>query len=90
MRFDHIQTNKDEIKDIHEFFKGEMIAFGKWVSEKRKNEGKTLDELAKITGIDKSYIHRLEKGERTNPSFITVYSLATALGKDIREIIKLA
>jgi transcriptional regulator with XRE-family HTH domain len=87
---DKEKIENQEVIDVHEVFKGDMIAFGKWVSERRKEEGKSLDDLAKITGVDKSYIHRLEKGNRTNPSFITVFSLATALGKDLRDIIKLA
>lgn len=73
--------------DTNELFKEDMIQFGKWVKAKREEEHMSLDDLAKQVGICKSYLHRLERGERSNPSYITVFLLAKALGKDLDEII---
>ena len=41
--------------------------------------GMSLTELAKRTGLDKAYLHRLEAGERDNPSWRTVMLIARAL-----------
>jgi transcriptional regulator with XRE-family HTH domain len=41
--------------------------------------GMSLTELARRSGMDKAYLHRLESGERDNPSWRTVVLLARAL-----------
>lgn len=67
-------------KENHQY-NDDMIAFGKWVYEKRLELGMTLDDLAEKVGICKTYLSRLERGERINPSFVTVYTLSKALGR---------
>jgi transcriptional regulator with XRE-family HTH domain len=39
----------------------------------------SLTELSRRTGLDKAYLHRLETGERENPSWRTVMLVARAL-----------
>lgn len=41
--------------------------------------GMSLTELARRTGLDKGYLHRLETGERDNPSWRTIMLIARAL-----------
>ncbi|ADO59922.1 helix-turn-helix domain-containing protein [Paenibacillus polymyxa] len=73
--------------DVHEIYKTDMIKFGYWVEAKRKELKFSLDDLANKTGIDKSYLARLERGDRSNPSFIAVYSLTKCLGGNLDDII---
>lgn len=81
---------KAEIVDVHETFKLDMIAFGRWVAEKRAELNLSLDALAKRVGIEKSYLSRIERGERNNPSFVVVYILSKELGRALDDIIKIA
>lgn len=39
----------------------------------------SLTELSRRTGLDKAYLHRLETGERDNPSWRSVMLIARAL-----------
>ena len=60
----------------------ETAAFGELVRTLRTRygaRGMSLTELAKRTGLDKAYLHRLESGERENPSWRTVMLIACAL-----------
>ena len=60
----------------------ETAAFGELVRTLRTRygaRGMSLTELAKRTGLDKAYLHRLETGERENPSWRTVMLIARAL-----------
>lgn len=45
----------------------------------RKELGLTQEELAEKSGLSQQYISGLENGLR-NPTIVTVYELATALG----------
>ncbi|HEY1708268.1 MAG TPA: helix-turn-helix transcriptional regulator [Rhizomicrobium sp.] len=45
----------------------------------RQKKGLTQEQFAEISGYSQQYISGLEKGKR-NPTVITVFELATALG----------
>lgn len=64
--------------------------FGEIIKRERNRQELSLSKLSEKLGglITPSYINRLEAGEKTNPSFIFVCSLATALSLDLREIMK--
>lgn len=53
--------------------------FGDLVLRERKNKDWTLRDISEVTGIEASYINRLEKGSRSNPGFITVAKLVNTL-----------
>lgn len=55
------------------------MPFGYALRKFREGRGLTLRELGKLCGIDHTYIHRLEKEERTSPSEETVDSLINTL-----------
>lgn len=58
------------------------MTFGELVRTVRNRYGRrgmSLTELANRTGLDKAYLHRLETGERENPSWRTVMLIARAL-----------
>lgn len=46
----------------------------------------TRAELSRLTGVDVSYIRRIEEGEVATPSFPMVSSLALALGADMTDL----
>lgn len=45
----------------------------------RKERGLTQEQLAERSGLSQQYISGLEQGRR-NPTIVTLYELATALG----------
>ena len=52
---------------------------GRNVRRIREKKGLTQEEFAERSGFSQQYISGLERGQR-NPTVITVYELATALG----------
>ena len=52
---------------------------GRNVGRVRREKGLTQEQLAEISGFSQQYISGLEQGRR-NPTVVTLYELATALG----------
>ncbi|MEW6574746.1 MAG: helix-turn-helix transcriptional regulator [Pseudomonadota bacterium] len=52
---------------------------GRNTAKIRKARGWTQEQLAERSGLSQQYISGLENGQR-NPTIVTVYELATALG----------
>jgi transcriptional regulator with XRE-family HTH domain len=52
---------------------------GQNVSRIRKKKGFTQERFAEISGFSQQYVSSLERGHR-NPTVVTLYELATALG----------
>jgi transcriptional regulator with XRE-family HTH domain len=52
---------------------------GRNVGRIRREKGLTQEQLAEISGFSQQYISGLEQGRR-NPTVVTLYELATALG----------
>jgi len=52
---------------------------GRNVRRVRLRKELTQEQLAEISGFNQQYISSLERGRR-NPTVVTVYELATALG----------
>jgi len=55
----------------------------------RKEKGLTLEQLAKVTGVSKSFIGRTERGERYPSAFVLV-KLAEPLGFSKLGLLKIA
>lgn len=53
----------------------------------RQQKRLTQEELAEISGFSQQYISGLEKGRR-NPTIVTVYELALALGVTHMDLLK--
>lgn len=60
--------------------------FGQKLKDKRKSLGVSQDKLSLLSGIDRSYVGRIERGE-VNITLEKAYELAEALGCDIRDIL---
>ena len=63
-------------------FKKRMKTIGKTIKQLRKKEHITQTLLNEKTGIDRTYISRIEKGI-ANPSLKVMYALAKSLKKPI-------
>jgi transcriptional regulator with XRE-family HTH domain len=59
---------------------------GPYIQAFRKRRSLTLDDLAKLSGVSRSMLSQIERGQ-ANPSLATVWALGTALKVDISELI---
>lgn len=53
--------------------------FGKILQEKRKSKNFSQEKLAKLTGLDRTFISLVENGKRS-PSLSTILKISSALG----------
>lgn len=53
----------------------------------RRERGLTQEQLEELSGFSQQYISGLERGQR-NPTVVTVYELASALGVDYLELLR--
>ena len=60
---------------------------GRNVRRVRSGKGLTQEEFAALSGFSQQYISGLEKGQR-NPTIVTIYELATALGVSHLELLR--
>lgn len=67
--------------------KNEILQFGNKLREVRLKKGESQGDIARILGVHRSYISGLERGRR-NPSLLTVYKVAKALGVSVNELLK--
>lgn len=64
-----------------------LALLGLQIREKRKSMGFTQESLALESGIDRSYIGGVERGER-NISFLMLVNIAKCLSCDIASLTK--
>jgi transcriptional regulator with XRE-family HTH domain len=57
-----------------------MNSLGEMIKDRRLSKGWSKRALAEKAGISHSEVHRIETGERTNPSVPVLNALAEALG----------
>jgi transcriptional regulator with XRE-family HTH domain len=60
---------------------------GRNAARLRKEAGLTQEQLAERSGLSQQYISGLERGRR-NPTVVTLYELATALGVSHVELVQ--
>jgi transcriptional regulator with XRE-family HTH domain len=60
---------------------------GQNVRRIRRKRGLTQEKFAEISGFSQQYISGLESGRR-NPTVVTVYELATALGVSHTDLLR--
>jgi transcriptional regulator with XRE-family HTH domain len=70
---------------IEDRVRAEMAELGARIRTLRVDRGWTLDELASRSGLSKSYLSRLEEGDR-QPSIAAMLSIATAYGLAINDL----
>lgn len=60
---------------------------GRNAARLRKEAGLTQEQLAERSGLSQQYLSGLESGRR-NPTVVTLYELATALGVSHVELVR--
>ena len=60
-----------------------ILAIGRQLKAIREAQGKSLADIRNLTGMDRSAISKLERGERENQSVATLVRYAQALGKTV-------
>ena len=60
---------------------------GRNVKRARRKRGLTQEQLAELCGFSQQYISGLEQGRR-NPTVVTLFELATALGVSHVELVR--
>ena len=60
---------------------------GRNFSRLRRETGLTQEQVAERSGFSQQYISGLERGRR-NPTIVTLYELAQAIGVDFRELLQ--
>jgi transcriptional regulator with XRE-family HTH domain len=60
---------------------------GRNVKRIRQRNGLTQEQFAEVSGFSQQYISGLERGHR-NPTIVTLYELATALGVSHVELVR--
>jgi transcriptional regulator with XRE-family HTH domain len=63
------------------------ILVGRNVKRFRQRKGLTQEQFAEVSGFSQQYISSLERGRR-NPTVVTLYELAAALGVSHMELVK--
>ena len=59
---------------------------GPHVQQLRKKKRLTLDQLAAMSGVSRSMLSQIERGE-TNPTFATLWNLTRARGVELAELV---
>lgn len=67
-----------------------MSSIGEFIKERRLAKELSKRALAEKAGISHSEVHRIENGERVNPSVPVLNALAEALGVPKDDILRLA
>ncbi len=60
---------------------------GRNVRRIREKQGLTQEQFAELSGFSQQYISSLEQGRR-NPTIITLYELASALGASHMDLVR--
>jgi transcriptional regulator with XRE-family HTH domain len=63
------------------------MTFGERLRELRTSDERSLDYVARMTGLSKTYVWELEKG-RASPSAVTLAALAAHYGKTMDQLWK--
>lgn len=58
------------------------------IRQKREEKGYTIDKLAKLAGMSKGHLSRIERGE-TEPTITTLSRVAIALKVKVEELYKI-
>lgn len=63
-----------------------LVAFGRSIREARKERGISQEELAHRSGVDRSYMSSIERGEQ-NVGLMSMSRVAAALGVTLSELV---
>lgn len=61
-----------------------MIVFN--IKKIRENQNISIRKLSHMTDISRTYLSNLENNKRVNPTLSSLYSIATALNVDVKDL----
>ncbi len=64
-----------------------LSAFGQRVREVREANGLSQERLAELSGLHRTYIGTVERGER-NPALLNILRISASLGIDASELVR--
>lgn len=64
-----------------------LSAFGKRIRRLREDAKLSQEALASISGLDRTYVGGVERGER-NISLINIHRISTALGLSLQDLFR--
>ena len=67
-----------------------LLDVGGAVRHIRENKGISQGDIMRKTGIERSYISRIERGEIRYPRLSTIKKIAMALGVSVEELVHIA
>ncbi|HOX45648.1 MAG TPA: helix-turn-helix transcriptional regulator [Myxococcota bacterium] len=65
----------------------DLVTLGRWIRDQRQQQGLTQEELAFRSGLHRTYVGSVERGER-NLSVLNIIRLARALGVQPAELLQ--
>ncbi len=65
----------------------ELRIFGQRVRDARTSKGLSQEQLAEISGLHRTYVGTIERGER-NPALLNILRIADSLGIDACELVR--
>ncbi len=69
-------------------FQEKLLQFGKNIRELREKAGLSTEELSKISGINKRYIEKMERGQAKRIKCYYVFIFVETLNTTIEELLK--
>ena len=70
-------------------YEQKLVQFGKRVRELRRSKGLSQESFAAISGIDRSYMGHIERGQK-NVTLTKIYQISQALDVDIKVLFETA
>jgi transcriptional regulator with XRE-family HTH domain len=64
---------------------GAHLAYGQAIRTLRTAKGISQERLAQLSGLDRTYVSGIERGER-NPSLTNILKISGALGIDVSDL----
>ena len=65
------------------------MSIGEEIKRRRKEQGLSLTDLARLSGVSKGYLSEIEGNLTARPSAATLFKIASALGASVEELMGL-
>ncbi len=63
------------------------MSIGEQVRRRREEQGLSLTDLARLSGVSKGYLSQIENNSSARPSAATLFKIASALGAPVGELL---
>lgn len=63
------------------------MSIGQQIRRRREQQGLSLTDLARLSGVSKGYLSQIENNSSARPSALTLFKIASALGTSVGELL---